>query len=227
MAINRSHAAMVLALGLVPLVLGQGGCSKPRAPIVGKAPTVQSVGKPLTAEECVAMGDEITKAVDSGEIAALDQLIDWDQLNQSSTAGIDASPQMRKGFITGMNQARAAGKGFSETIISSLKKGGSYHLLHSHTKDKQPWLLFRLLLPEAGVSYQDFLIARRPGGKAKIVDIYLYASGETISQTIRRLFIQAATQGSGGLINKLTGDDQKFAKYIKDLGEMGEARREG
>lgn len=212
------------------VVLGLGGCEKSKPPVTtsAPAPAARSVGKPLTDEECRAVGEQISKAVKSGDVAGFDRLIDWDAVNQASTSGIDAPEASRKNFIKGLDQARLGGKGVANVIVEAVKKGGSYTLLRVHTRDNRPWLMFRLLLPEAGVNYHDLPLARRPDGKVKAMDIYIGLSGELLSQTFRRGFIQALAQAPGNsLIGRLTGSDQKYAKYLKSLGEMGEAARAG
>ena len=230
MAPRRPHPAGSFVLGwLASLVLASGpvGCNKPPAPVAGPAPPTRSVGKALSDAECLAAGEKMSKAVNSGDAAALDRMIDWESLGERSTAGIEAPEQFRSGFLKGLDMSRSTGKGISAAIVDAVKKGGTYTLIHSHVQDGRPRLLFRLVNPESGVNYHDFVIARRPDGAVKAVDMYVYLSGEMLSETFRRLYIQAAAQQSGGLIGRLTGADQEYVKYFTKLTEMGEARRNG
>ncbi len=220
-------SAMLLCGSLMISVALLPGCGRPINPKTTPAPIVKSIGKPLTRAECLKVGELISQAVADGDTAKLDELIDWDALNQTSTAEVDVPESYRQSFIQGLNQSRTKGKGFSNTLVDAVQQGGTFTLLHSHGKDDRSWLLFRLILPAGGVTYHDFLLARRPGGQVQATDIYVYSSGELLTQSFRRLFIQAAAKGSGGLVNKLTGADQKFARFIKDLTAMNDAQRAG
>ncbi|WP_435020475.1 tetratricopeptide repeat protein [Tundrisphaera sp. TA3] len=196
-------------------------------PADGPPPAVRSVGKPPTEAECLAVGEAITKAIDEGDIAAFDRAFDWDAVYQSTTGGVEAAESFRKGFVEGIEQARRANKGLSASIIQAVQKGGTYSLLRYHTKEKGPRLLFRLLSPEAGVNYHDLPLARRADGSVRVVDAYIYLSGEMISQTMRRLYIQGVAKASGGILNRLTGEDQRFLKAIGKISEMNEGLRNG
>jgi hypothetical protein len=81
------------------------------------------VGKPLTDEECLAVGVEIEEAARSGEGAAIDRMIDWDSIEKRSTAGIDVPEPFRLGFLKGFAQARATGKSFSHVLGVAVKDG--------------------------------------------------------------------------------------------------------
>jgi tetratricopeptide (TPR) repeat protein len=232
----RPYSPIVFVVSFLPiavLAVGLSGCNKtPTAPVAASpgsstGPATKSVGKPVTDEESLALAEEIDKAVSSGDPAALDRLIDWDSLNQRSTAGIDAPENFRSGFIKGLNNARTNGKGLANSIVDVVKKGGSYTLIHSHTRENRPWLLFRLLVPESGVNYYDLLLARRPDGKVKVVDIHVFLNGELISQTFRRGYVQLAAQSNAGLLARLTGADQKMLNCYTKLAEMTEATRNG
>ena len=47
-------------------------------------------------------------------------------------------------------------------------------------------------------NYHDFVLARRPDGKVRAVDAYMFLSGELISQSIRRLYIPVAAKVAPG-----------------------------
>src|SRR5579871_3633233 len=81
MALRRRPTAIVFVLGFLPyaaLAPGLGGCNKPTAQVAG--PVDDSVGKPLTDEECLGAAEAISKAARSEDAAALDRMIDWDSV---------------------------------------------------------------------------------------------------------------------------------------------------
>jgi tetratricopeptide (TPR) repeat protein len=230
MAPRRPRTAIVrLFLTTALLAPGLVGCHKPTSPAQTPSPppVAESIGKPLTEEECLAAGEAIAQAARSGDAAAFDRIIDWAAINQRATGGVDAPEKHRLEFIKGLDGSRASGKGVSFAIVDAVRRGGSYTLLHSHTRKNRHYLLFRLLLPEAGVNYHDLPIARRLDGSVKAMDMYVYLSGEPISDTFRRAYIQSAAQANTGLIDRLTGADQKFVQNFGSLGKMAKANRDG
>jgi len=232
MASLRSVTAMVMKSGLiVSLTIGLSGCGKkPVTPIAkgpGPTPATKSIGKPISEEEAAEFAEQIKQAVDSGDAAALDRLIDWSTLYDRSTSGGNAPEPFRQGFIKGLAQSQTNGKGISSGIIAAAQKGGSYRLLRNHTRENRPWLLFRILLPDQGVNYHDLLLARRADGKVKAIDIHVFMSGELLSQTFRRAYLQIAAQQNAGFLEKLTGSDQKIVNSYVKLGEMAQATRSG
>jgi len=228
MAMSRSAFATTIGVLLAAvLAVGPVGCGKPTAPVPSQLTSLNLDEKPVTEEESLAAAEAIRDAVYSGDPVAIDRMIDWDYLGQKSTADIGATEQFRSDFIEGIDRARLEGKGFSQSIVEAINKGASYTLIHGHVKERRRWLLFRLVHPAGGVNYHDLPLARRLNGKIKAVDIYVYMSGELISEGIRRLYIQAAAQATPGIIDRLTGEDQKFAKFVGKLKEMGDALRTG
>ena len=224
---GHTIGVLLITLSTALLVVSLSGCSKPVAPVAGPSPATPSVGAPLTDEECLATAREIEAAVVSGDSSALDKLIDWDAVNDRFTSGIDAPAQFRKDFLQGLKESWLQNKGLTNGIIDAAKNGGSYTLLHSHSQEKRRWLLFRLLLPESGLNYHDLLLARRPDGKIKVVDLYFYLSGELLSQSLRRSYIQLVAENSGGVLERLSGADKQLAKNIKNMAAMVEAGRSG
>ncbi len=222
----RSALASVVSLALAT---GLAGCNKPKPtlPTAGPPPAARSVGKPLTDEECLAVAEEIGQAVRDGDAAAFDRLIDWDLTGERCTAGIDAPEKYRKDFIKGIKQSQVSGKGISNAIVEAVKKGGSYSLIRCHPRENRPWLLFRLLFPESGLNYHDLTLVRRPDGQIKIVDFYVFMSGEMFSQTVRRGYLMSLARLPGGLLDRLSGSERAYVKYFESLGKMNEARQGG
>ena len=226
MVTRRARSTLAsLLLSTAALILDPGWCQRP----AGASPQAQAqaTGKPLSDEECRAAGDEIARAVNSGDTAALNRLIDWDAIHQRSTAGLDAPETLRTSFIKGLNQSLGTNKGFSSALMDAVKQGGSYTLLHTHTVGKRRRLVFRLLLANMAMNYHDLVLARQPDGKVRVDDIYIFMAGEMLSQTYRQTYLQAVAQASGGLLGRLTGADQKYVQYFEKLGQMNEARRAG
>jgi tetratricopeptide (TPR) repeat protein len=237
---HRWQAVAVVALiSLSATSLSLSGCGKSGARSAGKAvasagdgtgslPRAASVGPPPSNDECRDFAKALGAAVRSGDAAALDRMIDWDALIEIAIGGIDAPEGFRKGFVNGAKESRREGNGVAQNIVDSMKQGGSYTFLRVHTKEKRPSVLFRLVPPKSsGVNYHDYVLARRPDGQVRAVDLYVFMTGELISQTLRRSFVQAAAHSSRGLLERLTGSEQEFFKHYAQLEQMARSIKGG
>ena len=77
------------------------------------------------------------------------------------------------------------------------------------------------------MNYHEFVLARRSDGKVRAVDIYIFLSGELISQTMRRMYIPVAAQVSSGLMKRLVGTEQAFMKNFPRFEQMTAEVRSG
>jgi hypothetical protein len=200
-----------------------GTTAKP-APVEssGAAPAVAetAASPPVTDEECRAFALAVENAVQGGDVAAFNALIDWDAALETATAGIKAPEGSRKGFIQGVKGSMQKEQGLVPQIVATVKGGGSYKFLHVR--------VFRLVMPDSdGVNYHDFVLARGPDGKVRAADVYIFLSGELISQTMRRMYIPAAAQDSQGLLDKLLGTEQLFMKNFPRFQQMTTEVRNG
>ena len=130
--------------------------------------------------------------------------------------GDDINTDFKKGFAKGYKSKEGS---LGQTIASTVTQGGRFHLMRIREEGGQTRLLYRLLMPTGGLSYFDLLIT--PAGK--VIDAYIFTSGELLSETIRRLYLQTAAEASQGLLDKLKGKEQLFLKNLPTLTEMQKA----
>jgi hypothetical protein len=227
--------AWSVLLAAVPLGCGQkpndaGAGAGTGAGSGGKARAAAPPGPPLSDKECRKFTDLVERAVATGNIATLNSAIDWDTLIDTATAGIEASPQVRKGFTSGLKSALTQERSLVGQIIARTKEGGAYSLLRIHDQDGQRRALFRMIMPaNSGVNYHDFVLARSPSGVVRAVDLYVFLSGEMISQTFRRMYIPTAAHESRGILSRLTGlsgPEKEFVENFPKFEQMANALRE-
>src|SRR4051794_38093049 len=90
-----------IPLVLAAALLAPAGCArKPAAPAEAVAEVDAHVGAPLTDEECRAFAAALEDAVGSGDVGAVNGLIDWDVLLERATAGA-GSPAAKEEFCRG------------------------------------------------------------------------------------------------------------------------------
>lgn len=97
-----------------------------------------------------------------------------------------------RGFVQGFKQSLRGESSLESQIIKAVASGGSYRFLRVHDVEGQRRALFRLTaVGGEGLNYQDLVLLRGPSGQIKVVDLYLYLTGEMMSQGVRRYFAMA------------------------------------
>jgi hypothetical protein len=211
------HVVSFVALSSIGLVVPGCGRQTPFEPLVtstrpGTDEVVAALhrGPALEDDECQDFVERLTDAIHSDENSELHGVVDWTSIFERATADVDAPDAARREFIAGAigtwrDQAKWAGG-----IANELATGGSYELLRIHNVGQRRHALFRLLQPEMrGVSYHDYVLARRDDGVVMAVDIYVLPSGELLSDTVRRAFAgEHGADEQARAIEQLTSDVQ-------------------
>jgi|CXWL01.1.fsa_nt_gi tetratricopeptide (TPR) repeat protein len=143
----------------------------------------------------------------------------WDSdafLAKVTEGSDDFNPEFKKGFSKGY---RSKENSLGESIVGTVKQGGRFTLMRVREVGGQTKVLYRLLMPGGGVSYFELLMSAVP----KVVDVYIFTSGELLSETIRRLYLQTAAEASQGLLDKLKGKEQLLLKNVPTLTAMQKA----
>ena len=213
------------------------GCNgeKPRNPKSTNArsasalpPVPASFGKQPTDEQCLDIARSIEQAIDNRDVAAANKLFAWEALLEEATGGFDDSVELRKAtesFGKGFKEGVVGSHGLFGAIADSVEKGSTYSYLKTHTAGGQKRVLFRLILANGGINYHDFVVAVMPGDELKIRDVYVFLTGEMISELCRRSFLPVAQQASRGLLDRLTGRENEFMQNAPRLNLMREQLR--
>jgi hypothetical protein len=221
----------VLLAVLLVIALGLLGCKR-SSPVATSEEEIANVapiekfheGPPLTDEECQQFAVRLEKAARSGNQVEFSKLFDWEALLYRSISSTVEVPGFRKGFIQGVARGQT---GLSKQIVEAVTKGGSYRLLRVRTKDGQKQLLFRLLFSDGALNYQEVMLVRRPGGKIRVIDMYVYLTGEPFSSTVRRLYLPVAAEHSRGQVGKLFGSEQELVKHLPTFQKLTAAVQQG
>ena len=182
----------------------------------------------VTEADARTFGSSIEAAFNKGDIAAFSALLDWEILVEKSTANVEAPKALREGFRNGLMKSAADPQGFAGRIVSQAKEGTRYSMLRSRVRDKQQTALFRFAPANgAGVNYMEYFLGRGKDGRVRATDLYVFFSGELLSETFHRAYVQASAQQNIGLFDRLAGKDQEFLKSFAKLGDMSEAMSAG
>ena len=152
----------------------------------GGSLAVGSSGQPPTDEEARQFAKSFAASVNASDVAGINAAIDWDAIVNRALVGCEIPAESYKEYVAGAKHGILGPNGLGAVIISQIKQGGEYRLLHLHQQDGQQRALFRLLLPSGGFNYHDIVLVRQADGKVRGDDIYIYAAGEMLSETMHR-----------------------------------------
>jgi len=126
----------------------------------------------------------IEESIENGNTSFLNKSFDFDYFMQSiySEYKSNNESEFNKGFQEGLKNNFDIGS----MIINEIKNNGSYTFLHSYIKDGSYRLLFRLM-SDKGINYHEYEIKQK-NGDIRIVDIFLFQSGENISESIGGIY---------------------------------------
>lgn len=201
------------------------GCKKKvRDPeSAGPAPAAAHTGAPLTENDCKEFGEKLAKAVADEDKAAVKNLFRVNDLIERSVSDLGLTANEKKNLLAGA----ASYDQFGGQFLKVVKEGGSYSVLRVRVVDGRPRVIMRLIHSDGGVSYHEFSLVRYPDGQIATEDVYIYASGEPLSQTFRRFVLGFAAERNQSAIAKLSGEEQVLTKHIGDVVEMGTMVRNG
>lgn len=99
-------------------------------------------------------------------------------------------------------------KNFAREIVNNIGKEGDYEFIRHYTKDSKHHLIFRLY--GGGLNYHDMEIVKT-NDRIQLADMFMYTSGENISQTIASS-VEALTGATKGSKSKMEDYAQSIAK---------------
>lgn len=144
------------------------------------APAVTPVDEAAAAAFAAELGGALVPC-DAERIAAL---YDYDTLGQLAIAGLRVPPQFLEGFIGGLRNSAGA-KGLCGTEARPV----GYRYLRLMPRDGELWPLFRIDADES-INYIAFRPGRSKDGSVRIVDTYVFMTGENATTTIREMVVR-------------------------------------
>ena len=142
-------------------------------------------------DQAAAFGKSVAKTIYDGDVAGYAELWDSDAFLDRVTSRVNAPDDFKEGFTKGVKQAFA--RQFVQQLSQAIGTTGSVRLLSVRTVDGEQRPLLRLVTAN-GLNYNELILGAGPDGKPLINDVYVYASGETLSQTLRSIYIKSVMQ---------------------------------
>jgi hypothetical protein len=177
--------------------------------------------------EVESFAEDFLLAMHSQKIERINELIDWDAILNRAMRDAKAPKAIaafRQGFMREIN----GGTGMPAELVRATQAGGSYIAINARRDKSFGHALFRLILPDGGgFNYHDFAVVKQPDGKVRAVDLYIFLSGESVADTIRRAFLPTAASEDPTLAAKLSEGDKLAIKHAADIKEITAASQAG
>ena len=183
-----------------------------------KAPAAPKLVSPSEAD-ARAFAEQFIENVNGSNVARASAMVDWDTLLARATADTSGSPRFRAGFIKGAKSNESLAS-YVQQLSKTVDSGAKLRLLRVRGDEGGRSALIRILHPTGGVNYHEMLLTEERG-VVRAADIYIYASGEYMSDTMRRLYKMASTSEQP-LIDRLLRKKHPFlqtATMYKDMAE--------
>lgn len=202
---------------LAPLVLclAMLGCNFAEK----KAPAAPDLVAP-SAEEAKKFADEFIATVSSADAKAASSMIDWDVLLARATAGTTGSPRFRAGFIDGAKKSTETSS-YTRQLVSQLSQGARISMLRVRGDEGGRSVLLRILQPGGGVGYNELLLTKGEDGKVRAADVYVYATGEYFSDTMKRMY-KFAVASEPTFMERLKRKKNPVVQMAEMYKQMGE-----
>jgi hypothetical protein len=165
----------------------------------------------------------IEQSVAEGNPKVLDDALDVGALLDKVVDGVPAPAKFRDAFLQG---ARSRGVDLGSRVVTAVQRDGSFRLLRVRKVAGKPRALFRLLSGET-VNYFDLYLDLPAEGPPRIKDVYLFMAGETLSASMRRVYIAASAEANRGLLDMLKGSEREFLEHAGKVKEMADLHRAG
>jgi hypothetical protein len=184
--------------------------------------------EPIAEKDSQQYASEVVKAVVSGNKAAFNSLVDWEAIFATATANLGAPPNVVSGWIQEMRQALSTNVGFADSLIQNSKAGGQFDFLRTRISHGRQVIMFRLLGPGSqGVNYIEFIVKQGPDHKIRATDLYPYAAGELVTESIHRALLPAAASQSRTFLEKLVSKEQDFVLDLPKIPPISQAILQG
>lgn len=171
-------------------------------------------------------GRQLEQMAAAGDQQGFHQLIDWTALLEKATDVAQANPERRAEFIKGAKKSLAGSRSFSSEVVAACQAEATYRLLRVRHDERHSRVLMRLVFLNGGVNYHEYDL-RTDGEGTRADDIYVYFSGEFMSQTLRRYFLQDLAAKDRSWIDRLRGVESDFVKHLPAIERMNESNAAG
>ncbi len=207
---------LFMAIGVIAAIAGR---SRDQAGVGGSpAATVAQSTTPVTADEAKDVAEKFAREIQTGSPFVANQMINWQSVVDNGLQGFDISDsnksQFARGAVNGLRQRNWA-------QVIKTQTAGDVTLLRMRTKAGAPTALYRAKNTNGGVGYFEFTFYRDQNEKVGVSDVYVFQTGEWMSETIHRAAIPFIAHQNRSFLDKLSGQQSDYVKHHKEIETIG------
>jgi hypothetical protein len=174
-------------------------------------PSCHLPDKPVSQKEALELANRIERSVAAHNEAFLDDIFEQKRFAQRV---LDEAHQRFNLTLAREAQTAITEAHWGRQVVSAIRGGGSYALVHQYEKDGHQHLLFRLFEGSSAINYHDFELVKTDKG-VKALDVYVYMSGEELSKTLAESLVLMTDK-----LADMTPDDQQKILHIRKINEL-------
>jgi hypothetical protein len=161
----------------------------------------------------------------SADAGAFARLFDPEALIARAVDGIEVSPDVRAKLVesTGSELGRT---GLTRDLTQAISHGGRFDYLKVVERDGAKRALCRTIRDGSGVDFLEFLPASG-GPDPRIADVFVYYSGDDLTQTMRRVILPQVARVNQGLVERLIGAEPDIIRHRSELEQMSQKHLAG
>jgi tetratricopeptide (TPR) repeat protein len=164
----------------------------------------------LSEKEYIAFGLKLEESINKKNADLFKQSFDIDAFLAKTLIFSSSAKDFNKEFTRGIYQ----GFNLGQTIINNLGDNGIYSFLKYYRKQDEHHILFRIYTDGGGINYHDFEV-KKIRRSVRIVDCYIFLSGENLSETVRRIYAASMLELSSSEMKSLQERSSEFQKTLE------------
>ncbi len=184
--------------------------------------STESGGIKLDNQSLAQFADYIEQSISNGDPSFFNNSFDAESFIEKILVKSSYSPTVRN-FNEGFSEGMTKNLDFGTLIVNEIANGGSYEFLKVFYRDNKPRLLFRLFTAN-GINYHE-LEVDVIDNEIKITDAYIYLTGESLSESMRRMYLSFLYVSNTD--NQYLPCNQEKYKSVIQLEEIREFMAEG
>lgn len=159
--------------------------------------------------------ERVATSLDAGDPGIINDAFDCDAVFDRIAAGINATDKDRQGFLDEI----PPGFGFGDAVARAMGEKGSFRMLAFHWDDGHPRALYRSANALGLLNYYEFYFGERADTQITIRDVYIYMTGERLTETIVRVVSASQNSSISTLLRRMAGQ-QGTTKAIDSMAEL-------
>lgn len=167
--------------------------------------------------------EELSRTMNARDPSFYQERLNLEELIARAMRGMPDDPEMSAGLLKGVSEEG----NLPNAIVRAIGDKGSYLPLWVRTAHGRTRALLRMVTKEGALNYHELLLVKNASGVVEATDIYVFVSGELMSQTLRRGALNIIASQKQSMMSRLLEGDQNYLKHIDTITALHRATLSG